>query len=456
MDSINQEDYGISSSNIETSYKKLALSNDVEITENILNEKGVLLLKAGSAIDKRAFDNIVNHKLLKPIDESLRLKNQLSPEKLLDEITEVCREILGGEPVNFEQPLELVSQIISTTDFDDTTLNKLTVFSNKSQDNFSHSLATAILCTKIGVELGFSFIKKKDIFNAGLFHDLGEMFLDFDVHSVNENLTEEQYKKIKVHPIIAYTLLKESKTNFSDDMLHGVLDHHERLDGSGYPRSISGAKINECARIVGIVDTFDAMLRKGRSVEDALWAMKLYVGNEGTTSHAVDSGWDEKILSILYSFKDSMSGYQKDKENEALVPSENLQQLLLSLDIIWTEVSLLRTHISKYIDQSKSSHGKISGQFAQVGNLLTTIEKCIYQPSGFAQVDALGLPDDDSFEKALINDIKRIAPELKQILNRVNRSITHLETVQTGNELSEISIINKTLRDRSDEVAALL
>jgi HD-GYP domain-containing protein (c-di-GMP phosphodiesterase class II) len=70
-------------------------------------------------------------------------------------------------------------------------------------------------------------------------------------------LTDDEFEKIKLHPQIGYDILKDIPS--LRDILPGVLHHHERYDGRGYPHGLSGEDIPLMARIIGVADTFDAM-----------------------------------------------------------------------------------------------------------------------------------------------------------------------------------------------------
>ena len=448
IENIDVKDFGVTNNLIEQSYKKIILSADnlqFEVIKNIQNEKGILILKAGGKVDANSFDKIVNHKLLKPIDECLKLKNKITPDKLLDDFTIVCNKFIGDKANDFDGIVTVISNIISETNFDDITLNKLTVYKSGCSDNFNHALSTAFLSTKIGVQLNYSHKNLVDIFNACLFHDIGEMFLDFDVHSMESDLTEILYKKVKVHPIIAYSLLKGSKTNFSEEMLRGVLDHHERLNGSGYPRSLNGEHINQYARIVGIVDSFDAMLRKGRTIEDALWTIKLHSNDESTEISSNHTPLDKNIFSILYSFKSSLLESQRTKQIKTPISNIHIIKLIRQLNQINSEVSLLKNHIQKYLSTNQNDDDQITNTINTVNNNLFIIENRIFDTSGLTKMTEQEISNNVENINAIQTDINRIAPELKEFVSKVNRSIKHVQNIDQSEGLNQIFTVNQSL-----------
>ena len=102
---------------------------------------------------------------------------------------------------------------------------------------------------------------------GGLFHDIGKIGIPDSILLKESKLTDEEYIKIKEHPVIGYNILENA------DMFKNILDiikyHHERFDGNGYPEKLAGTNIPYLARITSVVDSFDAMTSK-RSYRDSL------------------------------------------------------------------------------------------------------------------------------------------------------------------------------------------
>lgn len=102
---------------------------------------------------------------------------------------------------------------------------------------------------------------------GGLFHDIGKIGIPDSILLKESKLTDEEYLKIKEHPVIGYNILENA------DMFKNILDiikyHHERFDGNGYPEKLAGTNIPYLARITSIVDSFDAMTSR-RSYRDSL------------------------------------------------------------------------------------------------------------------------------------------------------------------------------------------
>ncbi len=122
---------------------------------------------------------------------------------------------------------------------------------------YTHSLNVSIIAKAFGKWLNLESKMINDLGIAGLLHDIGKTQIPKSILDKPGKLTPEEYEEIKKHPIYSYQLA--SKQNLNDNILKGILMHHERYDGSGYPEGIKGEQINLFARILAIADVFEAM-----------------------------------------------------------------------------------------------------------------------------------------------------------------------------------------------------
>jgi len=136
-----------------------------------------------------------------------------------------------------------------------------------------HSLRVAYYASKIGKALGLSEKEQKELYIAGLLHDIGKIGIPDNILLKPGRLSPNEYEIIKNHAEFSYQIIKNIKR------FEGIADyvryHHERNDGSGYPKSLKGEKIPLGARILAIADIFDAVTttrpyRKKLSVDGAL------------------------------------------------------------------------------------------------------------------------------------------------------------------------------------------
>lgn len=120
-----------------------------------------------------------------------------------------------------------------------------------------HSERVAMLAAMLANAVGLRSELCDRIHIAGLVHDVGKIGVSEQVLTKPGRLTDEEFDEIKTHPEVGYRILRDIPD--LRDVLPGVLHHHERWDGGGYPHGLSGDKIPQMARIIALADTFDAM-----------------------------------------------------------------------------------------------------------------------------------------------------------------------------------------------------
>jgi HD-GYP domain-containing protein (c-di-GMP phosphodiesterase class II) len=121
------------------------------------------------------------------------------------------------------------------------------------------SVNTAILSALIAMELKFSHHKVMQVVTAALLHDVGMLRLPPEITNKSGGLSGEELQRMQAHPLYTYKIITKELL-YPEDVGLAALQHHERWDGEGYPRRISGADIDMGARIISVADAFEAMV----------------------------------------------------------------------------------------------------------------------------------------------------------------------------------------------------
>lgn len=127
----------------------------------------------------------------------------------------------------------------------------------KNQREKRHSERVSALCRRLGEALGMDYLAVRELETAGLLHDIGKIVVDEKLLNKAGPLTEEEYEEVKKHPEISYQILRAVDTYAT--IAEDILSHHERWDGRGYPRGLTGSQISLTARIIAVSDTYEAM-----------------------------------------------------------------------------------------------------------------------------------------------------------------------------------------------------
>jgi HD-GYP domain-containing protein (c-di-GMP phosphodiesterase class II) len=129
----------------------------------------------------------------------------------------------------------------------------------KDSSTEEHTRRVAALAVEVGEALGLSGARLRDLAIGGLLHDVGKLSVPSSILQKPGPLDDEEYELVKLHPQQGRELLIELG-GFDEQVRRLVLDHHERLDGSGYPRGLSGTELDLETRILAVCDVYDALV----------------------------------------------------------------------------------------------------------------------------------------------------------------------------------------------------
>ena len=124
----------------------------------------------------------------------------------------------------------------------------------------THSVKSALLALTIGESIRMPNFKLIELGISALLHEIGMLKLPDNLYNFERQLNDTEKKALTTHTILGYRLLREFP--LSQDVLMGVLQHHERCDGSGYPQQLTVGKISDYAKIISVVCAYDAQISK--------------------------------------------------------------------------------------------------------------------------------------------------------------------------------------------------
>ncbi len=153
----------------------------------------------------------------------------------------------------------------------------------KNKGEEEHSLRVSLLCESMGIAMGLPESKVKELKHVGLLHDIGKIAIDEQMLTKPGKLTADEWDDMARHPAIGYRIL--STVNEMAEMAEYVLAHHERWDGTGYPKGLKADEIPFEARIISLADAFDAMtsdrpFKKAMSKDASIEQLILHSGTQ--------------------------------------------------------------------------------------------------------------------------------------------------------------------------------
>ena len=172
---------------------------------------------------------------------------------------------------------------------------KTTLYEN-SFETEEHSGRMTQLCKKFGEVLGLPKSKIEELVVLAALHDIGKVAIPDEILSKPGKLTTDEMNQVKKHPEIGYRIAKSCPE--ISHVAEGILSHHERWDGEGYPNRLKGEKIPYESRIIAIIDSYDVMIsdrpyKKRMSQEDAVKELRRCSGTQ------FDSCLVDKFIGLL-------------------------------------------------------------------------------------------------------------------------------------------------------------
>lgn len=181
---------------------------------------------------------------------------------IYDEALEYSRhfmaEVRRGKVLDCREAVPVVDQIISSVMRDQSAVISLAKLREHDEYTFRHCINVAVFSVVFGKSLGLPKEQLRVLGIAGIFHDVGKARIPEEILRKPERLNDTEFNIIKRHAVEGYRVMRDS-SSLQQDVLLAIMQHHERHDGCGYPRGLSGQAINPLARIISLVDVYDAL-----------------------------------------------------------------------------------------------------------------------------------------------------------------------------------------------------
>jgi putative nucleotidyltransferase with HDIG domain len=215
--------------------------------------------ESGAGFDIRVVEEAVPREEAS-FEEELRTARDLYVEAKTV-VRDLFRSVRLGKRIDGERPRRIVQEMIDSVFRNRDALLSLTRLKSFDQYTFQHSLNVAVLSLNLGVHLGILHDELLRLGLGSLLHDLGKTRIPESVLFKSGGLTATESELIKSHAAHGAQIILQS-TALPDECATVALNHHERYDGSGYPRGLPGMKVGKFSLIVAIADVYDAMTTK--------------------------------------------------------------------------------------------------------------------------------------------------------------------------------------------------
>jgi len=236
------------------------------LAKDLISKSESVLITAGSVIKKEYVKRLkeldiqyvyVEDEIGEGIDLSDSLELQIK-EQCQETVKDILQKYAYQNSADLEKIKLVAEEIIHEIMLEPEVIYNLACVRDKSESTYSHSLNVCALSVIIAYKLRLKREKIKDIAIGCLLHDIGFIYIPFDWQDLTlETCTEKEAKEIKMHTIHGYASVDKLKW-LSRTSKEIILNHHERLDGSGYPFRLEGSKIRIGSKIAAVCDEFDS------------------------------------------------------------------------------------------------------------------------------------------------------------------------------------------------------
>jgi putative nucleotidyltransferase with HDIG domain len=237
--------------------------------EDIYNHFDVMVVASGTIInnqiytmlDRMSIDEVyIIEKEVSGLKEVVVVEDDV--QNLYNDTVESFKNLFNnakfGKQVLAEEVSDMLGPMLSEVENNNQLAKKLWQIEACDEYTYDHSVTVSMASALLGKWMGLTEEQINELAMAGLLHDIGKCNIPDEILKKPDRLSEDEFKVMKTHATLGYLLLKNGK-DFSDDVLMGVYQHHEKFDGKGYPNKLSGEDIHLYGRIIAVADVYSAM-----------------------------------------------------------------------------------------------------------------------------------------------------------------------------------------------------
>jgi len=246
------------------------LTEHAMLAKPILGSRGEVLLESGIKmtmpyIKRLERLGISGAYVEDPLSEGLEVVSAISDElrsdavRLISSIYAAPVKKYSSARLNALKIMKIAEHIVDEIIAQRDTVVNLIDIKTYDSYTFFHCVNVAVLCVVIGLGLDLPKYELVDLAYSSLMHDIGKIFINKTIINKPGELTEDEYETVKTHSKEGYRYIKD-KYLTPEMVARGVSDHHERVDGKGYPEGKKGTEISLFGRIIGVADVYDALI----------------------------------------------------------------------------------------------------------------------------------------------------------------------------------------------------
>ena len=388
-------------------------------SQEIFSSIGIKLVNKGASFNSKLYDQLAQHKLIPSIDQCVSIDDPVSAEGLATQV----RDMLASDPcfallADRFPHTDAIVQTIARIPFNPVIVFKLSVMRDTRPELMKHSLFVSVVSTYIGIRAGLPEAQLTDLACAGLLHDIGTLHIDPKLLERGHVLTDRERRHLYAHPVTAYLIL-EAFPEYDRELLKAVLDHHERLDGSGYPRGLHAPASSRLGQIVSVAEVVGSRLERA---DDPYGNLRLE-----TILKLNSRRYGREYIGYLHLF------YARQTDDEPACPPEKRELMRKRI----RDISRVLDSWDRTYSSFRGSHPVVAFIDDLMSDLLVAVQDAGFDPK---QAAAMALSEDDP---NLCVEMGILADEafwrVKEILQEILRRWPLLELEDSASDLHSVT-----------------
>ncbi|KRQ86661.1 Cyclic di-GMP phosphodiesterase response regulator RpfG [Caloramator mitchellensis] len=250
-----------------------------KLAYDVILESGITLLTEGTVLNEFIINKLENLGIERiyiysDFEESVSQKElhfaELSNDysEKVETIKDIINDLAIGKKLDYPSIVEITHDLVKNIDEKDNIVKLLSTLKAFNQYTYNHCLNVSLYSLLLGKWLGLKEGMLNELLQAAVMHDIGKAKIPDEILNKRGSLNRGEFEIMKKHSQYGYEIAKEDR-RISLEVLKGILLHHEKEDGSGYPLKVKGDKISLFAKIIAICDIYDALTQervyKGRT-----------------------------------------------------------------------------------------------------------------------------------------------------------------------------------------------
>lgn len=242
-----------------------------KISKDIYTSTGVLIITKDTILTERIYKKLREYRIgniyieiskeKEKENEQIYKEIKISYKKAIQDIKEIISQISINGKLEPEKIIVMKDSIKSNSKHQGYFIDCINELKQVDEYTFNHSINVAIYSMLIASWMNISENHIENIIIAGILHDIGKSRIPTKILNKKGSLNEQEFEEMKKHPRLGYDICKNIK-GLDKNVLLGILQHHEKSNGSGYPAQLKNQGIHLYAKILAIADVYDALTSK--------------------------------------------------------------------------------------------------------------------------------------------------------------------------------------------------